>query len=290
MKEAKLASIICISVIVFCNSCNIVADKPNAEPVTAILGAFPKEVIMLKEQVANKEVHIIEEMEFVSGRLRGKKVTVAFTGIGKVNAAMTCGLMIEHFKPSEVIFTGIAGGVNPDLQFGDIVIGTKTAQHDLGLFTDDGIRQRGTRNPLTGMRNPVFFEADERLLAVAEQAAKQVKLTTITTSSGERKPKIVKGVIVTGDVFVSSASKSEELRSKLGAEVVEMEGAAVAQICYQRGIACLVIRSLSDKADAKARQDWRQFHELAAENSSRLVTEIAGLLGSEASIEKVRAN
>jgi len=290
MKEGKVAVVICISLIVLCTSCNIVPDNSNAEPVMAILGAFPKEVIKLKEQVANKEVDIIEEMEFVSGRLRGKKVAIAFTGIGKVNAAMTCGLMIEHFKPKEVIFTGIAGGVNPDLQFGDIVIGTKTAQHDLGLFTDDGIIQRGTRNPLTGMRNPVFFEADERLLAAAEQAARQVQLKTITTSRGERKPKIIKGVIATGDVFVSSASKSEELRSKLGSEVVEMEGGAVAQICYQRGIPCLVIRSVSDKADAKARQDWRQFHELAAENSARLVTEIAGLLGSEVSIEKVRAN
>jgi len=290
MKEAKLATIVCISMIVLCASCNNVADNPNTEPFTAILGAFPKEVIMLKEQVANKEVYIIEEMEFVSGRLRGKKVAIAFTGIGKVNAAMTCGLMIEHFKPKEVIFTGIAGGVNPDLQFGDIVIGTKTAQHDLGLFTAEGIIQRGTRNPLTGIRNPVFFEADERLLALAEQAAKQVKFKTIKTDSGERKPKIIKGVIATGDVFVSSSSKSEELRSKLGAEVVEMEGAAVAQICYQRGIPCLVIRSVSDKADAKARQDWQQFHELAAENSARLVTEIAGLLGSEASIEKVRSN
>jgi len=290
VKEAKLAIIVCISVIVLCTSCNIVPDNSNAEAVTSILGAFPKEVIILKEQVANKEVHIIEEMEFVSGRLRGKKVAIAFTGIGKVNAAMTCGLMIEHFKPKEVIFTGIAGGVNPDLQFGDIVIGTKTAQHDLGLFTDDGIRQRGTRNPLTGMRNPIFFEADERLVAVAERAAERVRLKTIKTNSGERKPEIIKGVIATGDVFVSSASKSEELRIKLGAEVVEMEGAAVAQICYQRGIPCLVIRSVSDKADSKARQDWRQFHELAAENSARLVTEMAGLLGSEVSIEKVRAN
>jgi adenosylhomocysteine nucleosidase len=290
MKEGKLAVVICISVIILCTSCNIVSDNSHAEPVTAILGAFPKEVIMLKEQAANKKVDIIEEMEFVSGRLRGKKVAIAFTGIGKVNAAMTCGLMIEHFKPKEVIFTGIAGGINPDLRFGDIVIGTKTAQHDLGLFTDDGIIQRGTRNPLTGMRNPVFFEVDERLLAAAERAAKQVQLKTIKTEGGERKPKIIKGVIATGNVFVSSTSKSEELRSKLGAEVVEMEGGAVAQICYQRGIPCLVIRSVSDKADAKARQDWLQFHELAAENSARLVTEIVGLLGTKASIEKVRAN
>ncbi|MHC4395752.1 MAG: 5'-methylthioadenosine/adenosylhomocysteine nucleosidase [Planctomycetota bacterium] len=286
MKKAKFVSIVCISVIFLCSSCNPVFHKSNSEPITAILGAFPKEVIMLKEQVANKEVHIIEEMEFVSGKLRGKKVAIAFTGIGKVNAAMTSGLMIEHFKPSEVIFTGIAGGINPDLEPGDIVIGTKTAQHDLGFFTAEGIKHRGTRNPLTGRRNPVFFEADERLLKLAERAAKQVKLKTVTTSSGERTPKIIKGVIATGDVFVSSAAKSAELRGSLEADVVEMEGAAVAQICYQRGVACIVIRCLSDKADAKARQDWQKFHELAAENSARFVTEIAELLRSEASVGK----
>ena len=286
MKQINFSAIICILVVLLCSSCGSVYISPGSEPVTAILGAFPTEVTTLEEQVTNKQEHTIEQIRFVSGKLKGRKVAIAFTGIGKVNAAMTTTLMIEHFKPKEVIFTGIAGATNPDLELGDIVIATKAAQHDLGLFTPEGIKHRGARNPLNGRRNPVFFEADKRLLKVAELAVKQVKFKAIKTDTGQRAPKIVKGVVVTGDVFVSSDAKRTELHSILGADAVEMEGAAVAQICYQQSVPCLVIRSLSDNADERARQDWQNFYELAAENSARLVIKITELLGSNVPVEK----
>jgi len=121
---------------------------------------------------------------------------------------------------------------------------------------------------------------------LAVQAAEQVELETIKTSIGERTPRIVKGVVVTGDVFVASPEKCIELRNELGADAVEMEGAAVAQICYQQRIPCLVIRSISDKADEKAREDLGMFHTMAAKNSARLVARIVELLASELSVEK----
>jgi len=98
-------------------------------------------------------------------------------------------------------------------------------------------------------------------------------------STTERAPKIVKGVVVTGDAFIASTDKCIELRKKLGADAVEMEGAAVAQICYQRRIGYLVIRSISDKADEGL--DKQTFYIMAAKNSSSLVAELVGLLGTE---------
>ncbi|HUS72250.1 MAG TPA: 5'-methylthioadenosine/adenosylhomocysteine nucleosidase [Sedimentisphaerales bacterium] len=286
MRCSKLIVINCISVITLCSSCSSVFRGPTSKPTTAILGAFNKEVMMLEKQLTDKQQQRIEGMRFVTGRLHGKSVVVAWTGIGKVNAAMTTTLLIEHFRPSEVIFSGIAGGVNPQLQPGDIVIAAETAHHDMGILQEDGFYNRGVINPLDGHRNPVYLPADERLLKLAEKAAEQVELETIKTTVGVRSPKIIKGIIVTGDVFVASPAKCAELREKLNADAVEMEGAAVAQICYQRQIPHLVVRSISDKADETAREDSMMFQEMAAKNSSTLITKIAELLASELPVEK----
>ena len=258
------------------------ANGKAGKAFTAIMGAFDKEVLLLEDRLVGPKVHVIEEMRFVSGKLEGRNVVIAWTGIGKVNAAMTTTLMLEHFKPREVVFTGIAGGVNKDLRPGDIVVASRVAHHDMGTLWPDALYYQGAKNPLTGWRNPVFFEADERLLAVAKKAAKEIELLPIKTTEGDRKPKIIEGVVVTGDVFVASPKKCDELRERLDADAVEMEGAAVAQLCYQREVPCLVIRSLSDSADEGAMQDKQMFYLLAAENSSHLVGEIVKLMGTAA--------
>jgi len=288
MKHSKLTAIACISFVIICGSCNSSFLSGRKKTITAMLGAFHKEVTMLEEQLADKKQYKIEGMRFVTGRLYGNSVVVAWTGIGKVNAAMTTTLLIEHFKPGEIIFSGIAGGVNPQLYPGDIVIAAETVHHDMGILAEDGFYNRGVINPLDGERNPVYLPADNRLLKLAEKAAEQVELEMIKTTVGERSPRIIKGIVVTGDVFVASTAKCAELREKLDADAVEMEGAAVAQICYQRRIPHLVVRSISDKADKTAREDSMMFQEMAAKNSSALITKIAELLASEPSVEKVK--
>jgi len=245
------------------------------------LGAFEREITLLEDELTGTQERRIEGIKFVSGKLSGKRVVIAFTGIGKVNAAMTTTLLIEHFQPNKVIFTGIAGAVNQQLQPGDIVIAEKTAHHDMGTIWPEGLFHKGVKNRLDGWENPVFFDADERLLRLAERAAEQVELSSIQIISGQRTPKVVKGIVVTGDAFIASTDKCIELRKKLGADAVEMEGAAVAQICYQRGIGYLVIRSISDNADEGAVLDKQTFYIMAAKNSSSLVIELVGLLGTE---------
>ncbi len=289
MRLGKVAAFVCVSVLLLLSSCNSPAKEVrqvNAEPVTAILGAFEREITLLEDKLTNPREQKIEGIRFVSGKLSGKRVVVAFTGIGKVNAAMTTTLLIEHFKPDKIIFTGIAGAVNRQLQPGDIVIAEKTAHHDMGTIWPEGLFHKGVKNRLDGWENPVFFEADEQLLKLAELAAEHIDLGSIHIITGERAPKVVKGVVVTGDAFIASADKCVELREKLGADAVEMEGAAVAQICYQRQIGHLIIRSISDKADEGAVFDKQMFYILAAKNSSALVAEIVGLLATKLFAEK----
>jgi adenosylhomocysteine nucleosidase len=290
MKHKRAAAVLCISSILLCVSCSptsqIENSEPNSEPATAILGAFEREVTLLEDRLTERREHQIEGIRFVTGKLHGQNVVVVWTGVGKVNAAMTTTLLIEHFKPKHIIFTGIAGAVNPELRPGDIVIAEKTAHHDMGTVWPEGLFVKGVKNPLDGMENPVFFQADETLLTCALQAAERIDMQRVQTVTGQRNPKIIKGVIVTGDSFIASTEKCAELRKKLQADAVEMEGAAVAQICYQRQIDHLVIRSISDSADEGAVLDKQMFYILAAKNSSDLVAEMIGLLGSELSTEK----
>ncbi len=289
MRHRAVGTVVCISVILLLNSCSSPVHETrevSSGPITAILGAFEREITLLEDELTDTQEQRIEGIKFVRGKLSGKRVVIAFTGIGKVNAAMTTTLLIEHFQPDKIIFTGIAGAVNRQLQPGDIVIAEKTAHHDMGTIWPEGLFHKGVKNRLDGWENPVFFDADERLLRLAERAAEQVELSSIQIISGQRTPKVVKGIVVTGDAFIASTDKCIELRKKLGADAVEMEGAAVAQICYQREIGCLVIRSISDNADEGAVLDKQTFYLLAAKNSSGLVSELVGLLGAESPARK----
>ncbi|MEP6749021.1 MAG: 5'-methylthioadenosine/adenosylhomocysteine nucleosidase [Bacteroidota bacterium] len=239
--------------------------------LTAILGAFPPELVLLQAQLQQKKDTVIQHIHFTEGILNGRQVVVAQTGIGKVNAAITTTLILENFQPREVIFTGIAGGINPALFPGDLVIGTKAAYHDYGTITPDSMKRRATRNPFTMQENPEFFICDSALVKSALAAGKTLSLEKIATKSGSRMPQIITGIIVTGDVFVSSLAATQNLRSRMQADATEMEGAAVAQACWQQKTPFIVIRSLSDDAGNNASMDVRSFYEIAARNSASLV-------------------
>jgi adenosylhomocysteine nucleosidase len=259
------------------------ADDPGDASCTGILGAFSEEVTRLEDGLKDPRIHSILGIRFVTGILNGRRVVVASSGVGKVNAAMTATLLIDHFRPKEVIFSGIAGAINPELRPGDIVIAEKTAQHDLGTLTADGLQLRGMRSPVDWERNPVFFDGDPRLALLAQESAKRAILDKVRSGAEQRTPAVVRGIVVTGDVFVVSPSKKEELRRSMKADAVEMEGAAVAQICRQLAVPCLIIRSISDSADANARQDAAAFLDVAVRNSASLVSEIARSLASPGS-------
>ncbi|MFA6562159.1 MAG: 5'-methylthioadenosine/adenosylhomocysteine nucleosidase [Verrucomicrobiia bacterium] len=262
------------------------AAEPTAAPITCILGAFDDELTPLYRVITGPKEEVLHGIHFAVGKLKGRNVVVCRSGIGKVNAAMVTALLVQHYRPSELIFCGIAGGINPDLRPGDIVIAAKTAHHDFGNLTTEGMEVRGTKSPMTWLRNPVFLEPDARLLALAESAGKRLKLGDIETSEGKRQPRIIKGVVVTGDVFVASPAKKAELRKALGADAVEMEGAAVAQVCRDLRVPWLIVRSISDGADHNALQDVDSFTALAAQNSAHLVMDIVGQLAAQPAAKK----
>ncbi len=252
----------------------------DGNTVTGILGALREEVKNMEDQLSDKTRQEISGLTFITGRLHGRRVVLAQSGIGKVNASMTAAVMVSQFHPREVLFAGISGGVSDEVRPGDIVIAAKTAQHDYGVITDKGFQAEMVKDPVTGADAPRFLPADAGLLRLAQGVATELNLKKMHTSAGDRQPAIRTGVVVTGDVFVASKAKKEELRAVFHADAVEMEGAAVAQVCARMNVPCLVIRSVSDSADASAEVDMSQFIRAAADNSSAMVIEMAKRLAA----------
>jgi adenosylhomocysteine nucleosidase len=129
-----------------------------------------------------------------------------------------------------------------------------------------------TRNGVSGQMNPAYFPADSLMLLRAQTVARTVAFEPIPLTT--RPPTVLTGTVVTGDQFISSSQKVAQLRRDFGADATEMEGAAVAQVCYQIQVPLLVIRSLSDRADDNARRDMLSFYQTAARNSAKLVLAI----------------
>jgi adenosylhomocysteine nucleosidase len=271
------------TVLVFVAGAGVSAAAESArDPVTVILGAQTREIAMLREELEDREEHDILGLRYWEGRLVGRRAVVARMASGKVNAAMFATLAIEHFKPAEIIVTGIAGGLNPELGPGDIVIARRVVHHDTGRIHPGAFEYRGSRNPIRGGRHPVFMEPPTYLLDIAQRAVKQTELIPIAykdrVSTAPHKVRVIAGTVATGDTFVASDDKRDELRDHLKADAVEMEGAAVHQVCKSLDVPCIVIRSMSDMADNSAITDLQTFADVAAANSAHLVREILRLL------------
>lgn len=240
-------------------------------PVIGVLG-IATEIASLERILTGATAQTISGTAFTAGMLNGHRVVVGRSGVGKVNAAVAATLLVDRFKPGALFFSGTAGALDPALGPGDVIIGTALAQHDVGVVTSSGFTRRPTRSAAAAAPNPLFVPAANTLLEAARRAARQVSLRPIETAAGPRRPVIREGTIVTGDVFVMDERLRDELRA-LGAAAVEMEGAAVAQVCWQIKLSCLIVRSITDGADRSAADRYQQFLAAASENAAMVVAE-----------------
>lgn len=237
----------------------------------AIMGAMDEEIAILTDALKNKKELTKGGVTFYKGKLKGKKVIILKAGIGKVNAAYSTAILLDNFKVEGLIFTGVAGGLDPEIKPGDIVIGENLVQYDFGELKNDTFETWPTRNVIkNNARNPLFLPVDKNLLALSTQASASVTLAPIEGHI----PKFYVGTIVTGDTFVSDASKAKNLYTDFNALATEMEGAAVAQVSTMLGVPFIVIRSCSDNANSNAHTDYFKFVKIASVNSAQLVLAI----------------
>jgi len=220
----------------------------------AIIGAMEEEVTYLRDKIDGRTQETVAGCEFTFGRMHCADVILLRSGIGKVNAAMSTTILLEKYKPDYIINTGSAGGFNPSLNVGDVVISTEVRHHDVDV-TAFGY-EYGQVPQL-----PAAFLADEKLITAAEEAAKELDNF-----------QVVKGLIATGDSFMEDQERVNYIRTKFdNLQAVEMEAAAVAQVAHQFGIPFVIIRSLSDIAGKQSEISFDQFIDQAARHSSALV-------------------
>ena len=235
-----------------------------SERIIGIMGAIPQEINGVVNLLTNKQEHKIGRRSYFTGELNNQKVVVVFSRVGKVAASATVTTLILEFKVSELIFTGVAGGIHADVKIGDIVLGQSLIQHDMNaqpLFPAYEI-------PMLGK---AYFEADSSQLEVATTAILEIleeqHLHNVISEKDLDKfnihqPQLHVGLIGSGDLFFSTNSQKEKLQQNLPEMLcVEMEGAAVAQVCYEFDIPFIIIRTISDDADDHSTLDFNSFIE-----------------------------
>lgn len=227
---------------------------------TAILSALEQEQRGLLEQLAQARRERRAGRDFWCGMLHGQPVVLALSRIGKVAAATTATALIEAFAVDRILFTGVAGGLGAQVRVGDVVVADHFVQHDMDaspLFPRFEIPlYRRTR-----------FACDTELTWLLAGACRDAiaGVPPVSAIGGAAAPAAVhQGLIASGDRFVATAQASRGVRDALAAQAmdvlaVEMEGAAVAQVCHDYGIAFAAVRTVSDRADDTAHVDFQQF-------------------------------
>jgi len=218
-----------------------------------------EELEPILEKVEIKEVLDYARNKFYLAEFDNKELVLAYSKIGKVNSATTATIMIEKFNAKKILFSGVAGGVDEDLKIGDLVIATKTCQHDVDL-TVFGYE------PGYIPESKVYFECDEKLNLIAKKVAEKMGI------------KLKEGIIASGDQFIHSKEKKEWIKKTFNAVAIEMEGGAVGCVTWTLDVPFFMLRAISDTAEEGAGVDFDKFLEesskVSAEFLIRMLKEI----------------
>jgi adenosylhomocysteine nucleosidase len=276
------------------------AQGLDQAPRLAIISAYAPELEALKQQASIEKVVVLNGRSVYVGTLAGHKVLLTLSGVSMVNAAMTTQALIDHFRIEAIIFSGIAGGVNPGLHIGDVVIPAQWSEYQENLFARETATGEFTPPawfsvtlPNYGMMFPeavdictvngtpdqetsvFWFPVDSALLAVAEQVAGAVELEQCTAEGVclDEAPMVKAGGNgVSGPTFVDNADYRDYAWSTWNTEALDMESAAVAHVATVNGVSFIIFRSLSDLAGGgPGENEMDTFFQLAADNSAKVL-------------------
>lgn len=219
-----------------------------------IIAAMNEEIASIKKLMSDISVKKIYELEFTLGTIHSKNVVLVKCGVGKVNAARTTQILIDNFDLEYVINVGTAGGLNEKIEIGDVVIAEKLVQHDFDITA--GGHEKGYISH-TG----TYFYSDEELVNKSKKIIENMNEDF----------KAITGLIATGDIFVQDINIKDRIKEEFDADCTEMEGAAIAQVCYLDKVPFIVIRSISDKPNGNNSIDFEKFLELACERYSKFI-------------------
>ena len=248
---------------------------------TLILSAMPSEIRLVQAQLTTPRSGRLACFPYVTGELRGRSVVTAVTGVGVTNAAMVTALLVQAFHPAEVLVSGTGSRFNPRIRTGDTVISVKTIHHAAGSLTDRGMVYRKVRGPLAGQMTSWYFRPDPRLLKLARAAIKGYRAEPVTVNGESYRPKVLTGVVTASDLFGVSEAKIADMKLKLNPDIMEMESAAIAQVCTQLGVPHIVFRAGSNRTQSNPGSDYRQLGQTAAGAAARWTVYFAGCLAAQ---------
>ncbi len=218
----------------------------------AIMGAMPEEIAPLLEKVGDHTSESYAGNTYYQAHYAGHDLVIAYSKIGKVFSTLTATTLIEKYGCEKLLFSGVAGAINPELHIGDLIVADKLCQHDLDITAfghPHGFVPEGS----------VFVESDKALNAIAVDVAKELGLKLLT------------GTIATGDQFIHDKAKNEWIGETFKADALEMEGGSVAVVCNALEVPFFILRAISDAADMDASFSFDEFLETAAVNSANFV-------------------
>jgi adenosylhomocysteine nucleosidase len=252
-----------------------------ADTPIGLICAIPQEVADLRADLEHDERVRVGGFDFDQGRLDGRPVVLAQAGIGKVNTATVATLLAARFGARALVFSGVAGGLDPGLAIGDVVIALRAVQHDAGVI------EEGRLHPYQAGHIPFFNPTPELGYAVCPDLLARVRgrlegleLAPLSAAAGGsgRRPQLVYGTILTGDQFIHCEATRERLHREFEAHAVAMEGAALAQVAERLGMPWLEIRALSDLAGKDSRFDFARFVDEVAKSSAQILRRLLPVL------------
>ncbi len=218
----------------------------------AIMGAMPEEVEPLVARLHNVEEIPYADNIYYVGTHHGQEVVVAYSKIGKVFAALTAATLIEKFGCDRLLFTGVAGAINPDLHIGDLIIAEGLCQHDLDI---------------TAFGHPYGYVPEGEVCIWTDPELREIARKV----AYEKGIKLHEGIIATGDQFIADPERKQWIAETFKADALEMEGAAVAVVCHALEVPFFVLRAISDSADMDAGFDFDTFLQSSAKESADFV-------------------
>jgi adenosylhomocysteine nucleosidase len=240
-----------------------------ADVTIGLICAIPQELAHLRAILADSRSEEAAHTVFATGTIDGHDVVLAGSGMGKVNAALVTTLLADRFGCRTVVFSGVAGGLDPRLAIGDIVVAEFVIQHDAGVLENERVRtyQPGYA-PVINPTDRLGYPVDPGLLDRVKSRLEGVSIPG----------QIVYGTVLSGDQYLNCETTRERLLRELKGQAIEMEGGAVAQVCEAFGIPWLVIRALSDLAGGNALFDFTTFVDQAAAVSATILRRLLPVL------------
>jgi adenosylhomocysteine nucleosidase len=247
-----------------------------------VMCAIPQEWDYLRSILSRDHSEEIAHVTFDTGELDVHPVVLAAAGMGKVNTGLVATLLADRFHCRTIAFTGVAGGLDPQLHIGDIVIADHVVQHDCGVVEADGLRPyQAGHVPFINPTERFGYAVDPELIERVKRRLEGFDLPALPQVAGGtgRLPRIAYGTVLTGDQYLHSESARNRLHDEFGGRAIEMEGGALAQVCEAFAVPWLVIRALSDLAGTDSGIYFNLFAEEVAISSARVLLHLLPALG-----------